>query len=74
GMGEHSPTLRLIAEEAGRDPDSIRITPSIFAAPDASRRERFESLGVERLVCYLPPAGRDVVLPILDDYASAAAQ
>jgi probable F420-dependent oxidoreductase len=68
GLTENLPKLRAVVEEAGRDPESIRI--SVFGAqPDPGRIEHYGELGVERVVLWLPPAGRDVVLPILDKYA-----
>jgi alkanesulfonate monooxygenase SsuD/methylene tetrahydromethanopterin reductase-like flavin-dependent oxidoreductase (luciferase family) len=59
--------LRKKAEEAGRDPSSISI--SIFAA-NAERKalDELERVGVERAIFFLPPEGRDKVLPILDRY------
>ena len=59
--------LRKRAEEAGRDPSSISIT--IFAA-NAERKalDDLERAGAERAVFYVPSAGRDKVLPVLDRY------
>ena len=59
--------LRRRAEEADRDPSSISIT--IFAA-NAERKalDDLERAGVERAIFYVPPAGRDKVLPVLDRY------
>src|SRR5215813_3386868 len=59
--------LRKKAEEAGRDPSSISIT--IFAA-NAERKalDDLERAGAERAVFYVPSAGRDKVLPVLDRY------
>ncbi len=60
--------LRARAEAAGRDPRTISVT--IFGAPASPQRiEEYRSAGVERVVFGLPPAERDVVLPILDRYA-----
>jgi probable F420-dependent oxidoreductase len=65
GMTENVPKLRAAAEEAGRDPDTISI--SVFGAqPDPGKLEHFERLGAERVVFWVPPAPRDVVLPVLD--------
>jgi probable F420-dependent oxidoreductase len=62
--------LRRRAEEADRDPSSISIT--IFAA-NAERKalDDLERAGVERAIFYVPAAGRDKVLPILDRYVQA---
>ena len=57
------------AEDAGRDPASIRVTVAIDAPPDPARMKRYAGLGVERVVLWLPSAPADVVLPILDRYA-----
>jgi probable F420-dependent oxidoreductase len=67
GLTENLPKLRAAAEEAGRDPASISI--SVFGAqPDRGRIEHYGELGAERVVLWVPPAGRDQVLPILDKY------
>ena len=59
--------LRRRAEEADRDPSSISIT--IFAAnADRIALDGLERAGVERAIFYVPPAGRDKVLPVLDKY------
>jgi probable F420-dependent oxidoreductase len=60
--------LRRCAEQAGRDPRTISITA--FAAP-AERKviDQYEAAGVERSVFFLPPAGADTVMPVLDQYA-----
>jgi probable F420-dependent oxidoreductase len=59
--------LRRRAEEADRDPSSISIT--IFAAnADRIALDGLERAGVERAIFYVPPAGRDKVLPVLDRY------
>ena len=69
GLRENIPKLRAVAEDAGRDPASIRVTVAMDAPPDPVRLERLAGLGVERVVLWLPSAGADVVLPILDRYA-----
>ena len=59
--------LRSRAEEADRDPSSISIT--IFAAnADRKALDGLERAGVERAIFYVPPAGREKVLPVLDRY------
>jgi probable F420-dependent oxidoreductase len=59
--------LKRKAEEADRDPSSISIT--IFAAnADRKALDGLERAGVERAIFYVPPAGRDKVLPVLDRY------
>jgi alkanesulfonate monooxygenase SsuD/methylene tetrahydromethanopterin reductase-like flavin-dependent oxidoreductase (luciferase family) len=60
--------LRRFAEEAGRDPKTISITA--FAAPaDRKTLDQYEASGTERAVFFLPPAGADKVMPLLDQYA-----
>jgi probable F420-dependent oxidoreductase len=59
--------LRKRAEEAGRDPSSISVT--IFAAnADRKALDDLERAGAERAVFYVPSAGRDKVMPVLDRY------
>lgn len=68
GLTENVPKLRRLAEESGRDPDTIRI--SVFGAEaNPGKLEHFANLGAERVVFWLPPAPRDTVLPVLDRYA-----
>ncbi|MGO9056672.1 MAG: LLM class F420-dependent oxidoreductase [Candidatus Binataceae bacterium] len=64
-----------IAEAAGREPSSLRIT-AIWAAvmngwalPDRATIDEVAQAGVERLICGMPPASRDIVMPRLDEYA-----
>jgi probable F420-dependent oxidoreductase len=73
GVRAALPELRDAFEKAGRDPAELRIM--IYGArPDASVLEHYASEGYERTVLNLPPAGADVVLPLLDQYASLAAR
>lgn len=67
--------FRRMAETAGRDPSALRVT-AIWAAvmnrwalPDRATLDEVAAAGVERLICGMPPAPRDIVLPRLDDYA-----
>ena len=65
---EFMPRLREMAEEAGRDPQSLSVTLS--GAPediDVSKRNR--DLGVTRITVRLPPATDGEILPILDRWA-----
>ena len=64
---QHLPEFRKMAEEAGRDPESMEV--SIFgctAKPELL--EKFRDAGITRCVFGLPPADSDTVLPILDQY------
>ena len=59
--------LNELAEEAGRDPESISV--NVFAPrPDAELIDRFKSMGVARIVLWLPPEDRNAVSRRLDDY------
>ncbi len=66
-LEEKIATLRKKAEEAGRDPSSISISIS-SAKADRKALDDLERAGVERVIFYVPSAGRDTVLPILDRY------
>jgi probable F420-dependent oxidoreductase len=67
GLTENLPKLKAAFEEAGRDPESVRIT--VFGSqPDPGKLDHFREMGVERVVFWLPPAPSDTVLPILDKY------
>ena len=55
-------------EEAGRDRSDFEVT--IFGAPTKPEQiEQLESIGVDRVVFFLPPAGADTIVPMLDTYA-----
>jgi probable F420-dependent oxidoreductase len=61
------PDLRRRAEQAGRDPNALTV--SVFGAPpDEDELRRYAKLGVTRAILGLPPADREVILPILDEY------
>ncbi|MFQ5519966.1 MAG: LLM class F420-dependent oxidoreductase [Candidatus Methylomirabilia bacterium] len=60
--------LRRRTEQAGRDPNSVTV--SVYGAkPEEAAVRDYEKAGVERAVFGLPPADRDTVLPLLDQYA-----
>jgi probable F420-dependent oxidoreductase len=60
--------LRRLAEQAGRDPKTISV--SVFGArPDKRSLDSYEAFAAERAVMFVPPAGADKVLPLLDQYA-----
>jgi len=55
-------------EEAGRDPTTLDVT-TVGVTPDSIDKLRhYESMGITRVVFFLPPAGADAVLPVLDRY------
>ncbi len=69
---ETLPRFRQMAAEADRDPDSLGIT--IFGAEDkVDTVGSYRDAGVERTVFTLPSAGRDEILPLLDQYAALMA-
>src|SRR5262249_26332484 len=65
--------LRQRAERAGRDPRSLTVT--VYGSkPDESAVRGYAAGGARRVVCARPPAGRGVVLPLLDRLAKLAAR
>jgi len=65
--------LRARARKAGRDPATVGVT--LFGTrPDEAKLAAWRDLGVERALFPLPAAGRDAVLPLLDQYATIAAK
>ena len=67
-LGEKIATLKRRVEDAGRDPDSITIS-SFNTRPSAETVQRMESDGVNRVVFSLPSAEKDVVVPLIDEWA-----
>jgi hypothetical protein len=62
------PAFRKMAQEAGRDPDSLPVT--IGGSPDDPEKlKRFRDLGAARVVVTLMSETRDQLLPILDRWA-----
>lgn len=68
GMKQALPELRRQFEARGRDPEGLHVVP-MGVLPDAAKLDYYASLGVTETVLRLPSAPRDVVLPLLDDYA-----
>ncbi len=60
--------LKQRAADAGRDPVSISISV-VTPQHDPSNIAKLEEAGVERVILGLPSEERDVVLPMLDQYA-----
>jgi probable F420-dependent oxidoreductase len=61
--------LHTRAEQAGRTPSAVPV--SIFGAPgDEATLDRYQELGVERVVFTVPSRESDQVLPVLDRYAA----
>jgi probable F420-dependent oxidoreductase len=60
--------LKARAERAGRDMRTISV--SVFGAkPEEATLDAYAAAGVTRSILRLPSEGRDVVLPLLDQYA-----
>lgn len=73
GLSSTLPQLRRVAEEAGRDPDSLEIVP-FGSIPDHGKLDHFASIGVTECVFRVPSASRDTVLPIMDKWAALLAE
>ncbi len=69
GVRASSGDLARAMERAGRDPGEARIVP-FGTVPDRGKLDYYATLGIEEVVLQLPSAPGDVVLPILDGYAS----
>ena len=73
GPEDFMPRLRQMAEEAGRDPQSLSVT--LGGAPeDIDVLKRNRDLGVTRMTVRLPPAKEGEILPILDRWAKLIPQ
>lgn len=71
GLKEQIPEVRAALEEAGRDPEAF--TFHVYGStPDVDQVRYFGELGVHQTSFWLPPAGRDEVIPALDAYARIA--
>jgi probable F420-dependent oxidoreductase len=70
---EFMPRLRQMAEEAGRDPQSLSVTLG-GAAEDLDLLKRNRDLGITRMTVRLPPAKSDEILPLLDRWAKLIRQ
>ncbi|MBI3422486.1 MAG: LLM class F420-dependent oxidoreductase [Acidobacteria bacterium] len=67
-LAERIAVLKQRAEAAGRDPNSISVTVSAVR-PAPGIAEELAQAGAERVNFFLPAAGRETVLPLLDQYA-----
>ncbi len=60
--------LKELAAKRGRDMRTISV--SIFGAPpDEAKLDQYRQAGATRALLRLPPEGRDVVLPLIDQWA-----
>lgn len=63
---ERIPELQQMAKEAGRGHIPVTYYPKV----DAAEIERLGAAGVERLIYYVPPDGRDAALRTLEELAA----
>jgi probable F420-dependent oxidoreductase len=68
GLGDSIPRFRQAMDDAGRDPDTMRIVP-FGSHPSPDKLDHFERIGVTECVFRLPSAPRDEVLAVLDEQA-----
>ncbi|MDL4771573.1 MULTISPECIES: LLM class F420-dependent oxidoreductase [Thermomonosporaceae] len=68
GIREALPALREACAAAGRD--TVPVIP-FGTLPSREKLGYYASLGIEEVVLRVPAAGREVVLPVLDEYARA---
>jgi probable F420-dependent oxidoreductase len=61
--------LQRACEARDRDPASLRIVP-FGTMPDPGKLEYYASMGIDEVVLRVPSAPADVVLPVLDRYAT----
>ena len=69
GIGGQIAELRRRAEAEGRDPQSLSVTVCL-GNPNRDTVERMKEAGADRVVFHFPPAGRETVLPLLDEYTA----
>jgi probable F420-dependent oxidoreductase len=70
---EYLPRFRQMAEEAGRDPNSLPVT--LGGAPeDLDLLKRYRDLGVVRVNFPVPPAKAGEIFPVLDRVATLMRQ
>ncbi|TDB83321.1 TIGR03619 family F420-dependent LLM class oxidoreductase [Actinomadura sp. KC216] len=68
GIRAALPGLRRACERAGRA--TVPVIP-FGTEPTPQKLDYYATLGIEEVVLRLPSAGRDTVLPLLDEYARA---
>ena len=68
GVNDALPELHREMTERGRDPESLHLVPmGVFPTP--KKLDYYREMGCTEVVLRLPGAGREEVLPVLDDYA-----
>ena len=68
GVKEAVEALRGAFEARGRDPRKLHVVP-MGILPSAEKLEYYAGIGVTEAVLRVPSAPRDVLLPVLDDFA-----
>jgi probable F420-dependent oxidoreductase len=68
GLREALEDLRKAFDTAGRDPAELHLVP-MGVLPTTEKLDYYRSLGVTEVALRVPGAGRDEVMPVLDDYA-----
>jgi len=66
GIKDALPRLREACEARGRE--MVRLVP-FGTLPTAEKLDYYASLGCDEVVLRVPSAGRDEVLPVLDEFA-----
>jgi probable F420-dependent oxidoreductase len=65
----HLPALREEAEKQGRSLEGFEVT--VYGAPpDPAKLAEMRDAGIHRAILFLPPAGEEDVVKVLDGYAS----
>jgi alkanesulfonate monooxygenase SsuD/methylene tetrahydromethanopterin reductase-like flavin-dependent oxidoreductase (luciferase family) len=68
GLNEALPQLARVAEQAGRDPASVRVVP-FGTVPTAGKLDHYRSLGLREVVLRVPSGTADEMLGALDRLA-----
>jgi len=69
GVAAALPALRDAMDAAGRDPAGLEVA-TFGSIPDPGKLEHFREIGVTEVILRVPSARDDVVLPLLDRYAT----
>jgi len=71
GAMRRLPDFRKLAEESGRDPQSLEVSV-YYCPPDPELLARMRDAGIARAVFGVPSEPREKVLPLLDQYREVA--
>jgi probable F420-dependent oxidoreductase len=69
GLGSALPELRRTFEEAGRDPERLRVLP-FGTVPSDAKLEHFGRLGIDEVVLRVPGGRAPEILAVLDSHAA----